>query len=167
MLTPLWWAISYPFAERVPLNYRTFRMLAQWMGIPLPESPRDVWRRGFAGGIRFATSLAANAWRSLRVFRANVRAFRTYQPEFFDGNIILFRTAQGAQLENRADAVRHGLGQWCRHVEIDEAPGSHMTLMLDPKINSVFAASLGATLSAAVQNKNESEEREFHATSSF
>ncbi|MEO6830076.1 MAG: thioesterase domain-containing protein, partial [Acidobacteriaceae bacterium] len=85
MMVPLWWAISYPFLEHMPLNYRTVRMLAQWMGIALPGSLADIGRRGPAAGIGFAASLIANGWRSFRVFLANMRAFRGYQPRFFDG----------------------------------------------------------------------------------
>jgi thioesterase domain-containing protein len=146
MMVPLWWAISYPFVERIPLNYQTVRMLARWVGIVLPESLWHVWRRGWRAGSRFAAELIMSGWRSLTVFLANTRAFRCYQPRFFDGKITLFRTAQGSKLDNGNDVLFKNLRQWCHHVDVHEAPGSHMTLMLDPKLCSAFASSFETTL---------------------
>jgi thioesterase domain-containing protein/acyl carrier protein len=146
MMVPLWWAISYPFVERIPLNYQTVRMLARWVGIVLPESLWHVWRRGWRAGNRFAAELIMSGWRSLRVFLANTKAFRRYQPRFFDGKITLFRTAQGSKLDNGNDVLFKNLRQWCHHVDVHEAPGSHMTLMLDPKLCSAFASSFETTL---------------------
>ncbi len=150
MMVPLWWAISYPFVEHVPLNYRTIRMLSQWMGISLPESLGDIWRRGPMAGSRFAAVLLANGWRSLRVFLANMKGFRTYEPRSFDGKITLFRTAQGSDLDRGHDFLLKNLRRWCSHVDVHEAPGSHMTLMLDPKQSAAFAASFDATLNLAL-----------------
>ncbi|MGC2398148.1 MAG: amino acid adenylation domain-containing protein [Acidobacteriaceae bacterium] len=151
LMIPLWWAISYPFVERIPLNYKTVRMLARWVGILLPDSLGDVWRRGLAGGSKFAASILASGWRSMRVFRVNLRAFSRFQPSFFDGQVTLFRTAQGAELDKTQDFVRESLGRWCAHVDMHEAPGSHMTLMLDPAVCSEFAPCFHATLSRALQ----------------
>jgi amino acid adenylation domain-containing protein len=149
VMVPLWWALSYPFVEHIPLNYKTIRMLARWVGILLPESLGDVWRRGLAEGARFAGSLLASGWRSLRVFRANLNGFSSFQPSFFDGDVTLFRTAQGSQLDRGQDYVRASLGRWCAHVDVHEAPGSHMTLMLDPAVSSEFAKCFGTTLNLA------------------
>jgi thioesterase domain-containing protein/acyl carrier protein len=146
MMVPLWWAISYPFVERIPLNYQTVRMLSRWVGILLPESLSHIWRRGWQAGTRFAAELAKSGWRSLRVFLANIRAFRGYRPRAYDGEITLFRTAQGGTLDNGKDVLFNNLRQWCRDVQVHEAPGSHMTLMLDPKLCSAFASSFEATL---------------------
>jgi amino acid adenylation domain-containing protein len=151
VMVPLWWAISYPFVEHIPLNYKTIRMLARWVGILLPESLGDVWRRGLAEGARFAGSLLASGGRSLRVFRANLSGFSSFQPTFFDGEVTLFRTAQGSRLDRGQDYVRASLGRWCAHVDVHEAPGSHMTLMLDPAVSSEFAKCFGATLNLASQ----------------
>jgi thioesterase domain-containing protein len=146
MMVPLWWAISYPFVEHVPLNYQTLRMLARWVGISLPESLGDVWRRGAGAGSRFAAGLLASGWRSLRVFLASMGGFRRHEPRFFDGKVTLFRTIQGSKLDRGQDVLLKNLRQWCRQVEVHEAPGSHMTLMLDPKLSSAFAFSFEATL---------------------
>ena len=146
MLTPFWWAISYPFVEDIPLNYQTIRLLSQWMGIPLPESLRDIWRRGPKAGSRFAAELLANGWRCLRVFVANLQGFRNYQPRCFDGEVTLFRTAQGGELDNGRDALVKNIRRWSRHVDVHEAPGSHMTLMLDAKLTTAFAPFFDATL---------------------
>jgi amino acid adenylation domain-containing protein len=149
VMVPLWWAISYPFVEHIPLNYKTIRMLARWVGILLPQSLGDVWRRGLVEGGRFTASILASGWRSLRVFRANLSAFAGFQPIFFDGEVTLFRTAQGSELDRGQDYVRGSLGRWCVHVEVYEAPGSHMTLMLDPSVSSEFAKCFGASLNLA------------------
>jgi amino acid adenylation domain-containing protein len=146
MMVPLWWAISYPFVEHVPLNYQTLRMLARWVGISLPESLGDVWRRGAGAGSRFAAGLLASGRRSLRVFLASMGGFRRHEPRFFDGKVTLFRTIQGSKLDRGQDVLLKNLRQWCRQVEVHEAPGSHMTLMLDPKLSSAFAFSFEATL---------------------
>jgi len=154
MLVPLWWAVSYPFVERIPLTYQTMRMLARWTGILLPESLGAVFSRGWRAGSRFAAELLASGWRSLRVFIADMRGFKGYQPRFFDGEITLFRTAQGGTLDRGKDILFNNLRQWCRRVQVFEAPGSHMTLMLDPQLSSKFAMSFEATLNpglAAIQ----------------
>jgi hypothetical protein len=83
------------------------------------------------------------------VFRANLSAFAGFQPSFFDGDVTLFRTRQGSQLDRGQDYVRGSLGRWCVHVEVHEAPGSHMTLMLDPSVSSEFAKCFGASLNLA------------------
>lgn len=155
LMVPLWWAISYPFIERMPLNYRTVRMLVQWMGISLPESLTEIGRRGPAAGLRFAATLAANSWRSFRVFLANIRAFRRYQPRFFDGDVTLFRTTQGSSLEKTQDVLRSSMTRWCRRVVAHPAPGSHMTLMLDPKLSASFASSFEAAFDDALENGGE------------
>jgi amino acid adenylation domain-containing protein len=157
MMVPLWWAISYPFVEHVPLNYATVRMLARWVGILLPESLMDVWRRGLASGTRFAVQLLASGWRSLQVFRSNTTAFYKYQPRFFDGEVTLFRTAQGGELDKGQDCVRRSLERWCRSVDIREAPGTHMTLMLEPNICSAFAASFNTALNLTRHAGGESQ----------
>ena len=155
MMVPLWWAISYPFVEHVPLNYQTFRMLARWVGITLPESLADVWRRGPVAGTQFAAGLLSSGWRSFRVFLASVKGFQRYQPRSFDGGVTLFRTAQGGRLDNGQNALLKNLQQWSRHVEVHEAPGSHMTLMLDAKISSAFASSFDATLNSGFHGRIE------------
>ena len=145
MVKPLWWVVSFLFAGNIPLNYRTFRLLASWVGIGLPESWSDVRRRGLKGGLHFVGGLLASGWRSLRVFHASLRGFRRYQPRPFDGAVTVFQTAQSRDL-GKSDRLRNDIREWSRHVEVHDAPGSHMTLLLDPRTASGFAAHFEATL---------------------
>src|SRR5271165_664755 len=155
MMRPFWWAVTYPFVERIPINYQAIRMLARWLGIALPESLSDIWRRGPSAGSRFALGLIGSGWRSLRVFLASARGFRRYQPRFFDGAVTMFRTAQAGTTERGSDNLLRNIREWCRDVRVHDAPGSHMTLMLDPKISSEFASSFLATINQIPTPGNE------------
>jgi hypothetical protein len=140
----LWWAVSYPFTERIPLNYAALRLFANFVGIALPASLGEVWRRGWTACFRFLNGLLASGWCSLRVFLANVRGVRSYQPRRFDGVVTLFRTKPpGKSSEN---VLRDCMAKWASRVEVHDAPGTHMTLMLDPRQATRFAPSFEATL---------------------
>jgi hypothetical protein len=148
ILWPMWWALSYPFTEGIPINYATFRMLAGWVGLSLPESLRDVWRRGFKGGCHFTGAFMVGLSRSLRVFLANLRGLRNYQPRRFDGAVTLFQTALSGVPRDGGHTLGESMRRWAGRVYVHEAPGSHMTLLLDPETASGFAPSFEATLNA-------------------
>lgn len=148
ILWPMWWALSYPFTEGILFNYTTFRALAGWVGISLPESPWDVWRRGFSNGFHFMGALLSGIGRSLRVFLANLNGLRNYQPRRFDGAVTLFQTALSGVPRDGGNTLGESMRRWASHVDVYEAPGSHMTLLLDPETASGFAPSFEATLNA-------------------
>jgi thioesterase domain-containing protein len=63
-----------------------------------------------------------------RVFKANIRAARTYQPRDLPAGITLFRAAESPSLG------------W-EKIEVYETPGSHMTMLREPNV-SVLAERL-------------------------
>jgi amino acid adenylation domain-containing protein len=144
LLRGLWWAVTYPFSERMPLNYATVRQLANFLGIALPPSLFNVRQRGWSASAQFAGGLIASGGRSFRVFLANVRGLRSYQPRHFDGAVTLFRTQPPADVSE--DALLQSMSKWCDRVEVRDAPGTHMTLMLDPHQAAQFAPLFEATL---------------------
>ena len=70
-----------------------------------------------------------------RVFKANVRAARSYRPEDLPAGLVLFRAAERSP----------GLG-W-ENLEAYETPGSHMTMLREPNV-SVLAERLREYLAA-------------------
>jgi amino acid adenylation domain-containing protein len=149
LLRGLWWAVSYPFSERMPLNYATVRQLANFVGVALPSSLADVRHRGWAASLQFLAELLAGACRSLRVFLANIRGLRTYQPRRFDGVVTLFRTKPPAKVSE--DVLRESMWKWCARVDVHDAPGTHMTLILDPRQATHFAPLFETTLEPALK----------------
>jgi amino acid adenylation domain-containing protein len=143
---PMWWALSFPFTEGMPLNYATLCMLARCVGIRLPESWSAVRRDGLGGALRAMGGLLAGGWRSSRVFLASLSSLQHYQPRNFDGHVTLFQTALRSDSGKNDEVLRNNLQQWSRGVTVHPAPGSHMTLLLDPKIASAFAPAFEATL---------------------
>jgi thioesterase domain-containing protein len=84
--------------------------------------------------------------RLLRVFKTDVRAYRSYRPRPYPGRVTLFR-ASGAPFDP-------GLGRdlgWGRltpgPVEVHEVPGGHVTLLAEPNV-AVLAERLRACLDA-------------------
>ena len=144
LLRGLWWAVSYPFSERMPFTYATVRQLANFVGVALPSSLTDVRQRGWAASFHFLAELFAGACRSVRVFFANMRGLRSYQPRRFDGVVTLFRTKPPAKVSE--DALRQAMTKWCARVDVHDAPGTHMTLILDPHQATRFAPLFETTL---------------------
>jgi thioesterase domain-containing protein len=146
MFRPLWHIFSYPFSQRHPLNYRTFSALARSLGVGLPESLNEIWRRGLFGGCRFSAGILAGAWRSFRVFLANVSGLKHYHPQRFDGDVTLFQTALTGLPSDAENPLAANLRRWARRVQVYDAPGSHMTLVLDHETVTGFAPSFEASL---------------------
>ncbi len=69
-----------------------------------------------------------------RVFKANIRAARSYRPESLPTNITLFRATE-----------RSALG-WSQELEVYDVPGNHLTMLREPNV-SVLAKRLGECLS--------------------
>jgi amino acid adenylation domain-containing protein len=75
-----------------------------------------------------------------RVFDANIRAARSYQPASLPAGIALFRAAErppGAHADTTLGWSRLGLEK----IEVHDAPGSHLTMMREPYV-SVLAERL-------------------------
>ena len=97
-----------------------------------------------AGIVHAGEDGLAQLRRLLRVFKANVRAYRSYRPQPYPGPISLFRAAD-AELD---PDLGRDLG-WGRltpmPAEVHELPGGHVTLMAEPNV-AVLAARLRARL---------------------
>jgi thioesterase domain-containing protein/acyl carrier protein len=144
LLRGLWWAVVYPFSERLPLNYATVRQLANFLGVALPTPLFDLRQRGFTASVRLLTDVVFSAARSLRVFMANIRGLRSYQPRRFDGAVTLFCTKPPKTVLE--DVLQQRLSKWCDRLDVKAAPGTHMTLILDPQLATQFAPLFENTL---------------------
>ena len=87
--------------------------------------------------------------RLLNVFKANVRAFRSYRPGGYPGRITLFRPADAA--EDVAAAADPTLGWGALSplpVEIETVPGDHISALAEPHVQTL-AAQLRAAIDRA------------------
>ncbi|MFY9824624.1 MAG: thioesterase domain-containing protein [Thermoanaerobaculia bacterium] len=77
--------------------------------------------------------------RLLRVFKTNVRAFRSYRPGAYPGRITLFRPA--ADLDDPAAIADPtiGWGALSPHVEIETVPGDHISALAEPHVRTLAA----------------------------
>jgi thioesterase domain-containing protein len=84
--------------------------------------------------------------RLLRVYRANVAAYRAYQPKPYPGSLTLFR-ATGGDFDPALGADL-GWGEYTgRPVEVLEVPGHHISLLAEPNVG-VLAERLRAAIDA-------------------
>src|SRR5215469_11000132 len=139
-----------------PLSYTGLRSIGQWVGVSLPASASGLFRRNPASQARLVSGIAAGSWRALRVAFANTRAGLAYLPGPFSGRAVLFRT----KLHQRQhfDPLIAGVRRFAAGgIDIHPAPGSHMTLVLDPdnardvgkQIDECLSRSENAPLSGA------------------
>lgn len=103
-----------------------------------------VERLRAAGVVHAGEDGLAQLRRLLRVYKTNVRSYRTYHPRPFPGTVTLFRAeAAGFDPELGTD-----LG-WSGHtplpVAVHEVPGDHITLLAEPNV-AVLAGRLRAGL---------------------
>jgi thioesterase domain-containing protein len=87
--------------------------------------------------------------RLLRVFKANVRAFKRYRPRPYPGPITLFRVAAAAGESDDAAAFEPTLGWGAlspRPVEVQIVPGDHISALAEPHVRTLaerLAARIG------------------------
>ena len=155
MMRPMWWSLVYPSREGIPLTYKTFRLFARGLGIGLPESLNEIRRRGWHDGWHYVGKVLANGWRSTKVLIANLRAMKRYQPSAFDGEVTLFQTAPRGISRDADNALGKSVRRWARAVTLCDAPGSHLTLLLDPGTASSFAPSFAATIDSSTLNQRQ------------
>lgn len=155
MMRPMWWSLAYPSREGLPRNYQTFRLFARGLGIGLPESFNEIRQRGWRGGWRYVGAVLGNGWRSTKVLIANLRAMKRYQPSAFDGEVTLFQTAPRGIPRDADNALGKSVRRWARAVTVRDAPGSHLTLLLDPGTASSFAPSFAATIDSSTPNQRQ------------
>ncbi len=101
----------------------------------------------FLAGVKDTPFGAAAAEEPLRrllgVFKANVRAFRSYRPGPYPGRIVLFRPADAADAaEDEAAAADPTLGWGALSplpVEIETVPGDHISALAEPHVKTLAA----------------------------
>jgi len=103
-----------------------------------------VERLRAAGVVHAGADGLAQLRRLLRVYKTNVRGYRTYRPRPFPGTVTLFR-AEAAGFD---PSLGTDLG-WSGHtplpVAVHEVPGDHITLLAEPNV-AVLAGRLRAGL---------------------
>jgi thioesterase domain-containing protein len=87
--------------------------------------------------------------RLLRVFRANVRAGRQYVPAPYPGRVTLFRACDAPA--NGGDPTL-GWGALSAQVDVEDAPGNHLTLLAEPHVQAL-AARLRASIDAVLAER--------------
>jgi amino acid adenylation domain-containing protein len=131
-----------------PGSYADFRRIGQWLGISLPESSRGLVRGSVRTQWRLLRNVVAGSIRAMRVSFANTKSGLSYSPPPYHGDITLFRTRLAERPTH--DPLAAGLrGFTGGHLEIQGAPGSHMTLVLDPRNAATLAAQLQNCLARA------------------
>jgi thioesterase domain-containing protein len=86
--------------------------------------------------------------RLLRVFKANVRAFKRYRPRPYPGPITLFRVAAAAGEPDDAAAFEPTLGWGALSpwpVEVEIVPGDHISALAEPHVR-ILAERLAARI---------------------
>jgi thioesterase domain-containing protein len=141
-------AVFFPallaFAGRAGMfsSYQGFQQVARWIGLSLPASLDDLPQRGLRARARLLAALGADGLRSWRVFLANIEALRSYTPAPSGAPLLLFHTAASSQALQAAQRLAP------RGLDVQQAPGTHMTLMLDAQIVQQLAVQLRAALRA-------------------
>ncbi|AGC47284.1 non-ribosomal peptide synthetase [Myxococcus stipitatus DSM 14675] len=132
----------------LPKDYASLRLVGEWMGISLPEVPRDLWRKDSLGRRTYLRRFLKDVARSARNMMATLRAERSYTFSAYGGSATLFRAAPPTEgRDSLVDSVRRfALGG----VQVIAVPGNHMTLVLDENHVAVLAAQLQRCLDAAV-----------------
>lgn len=124
----------------LPRSWEQVTMLAQLMGVKLPDSPREL-----------TLSTATAAHHSVATWWANVQASPRYVPRRYDGPITLIRAAEAA---TSPDPLQRSLRSLTAgEVRVVSAPGNHMTMML----NHAHATRLGELLQTVLTRPRERE----------
>jgi thioesterase domain-containing protein len=107
-----------------------------------PEARTDRFLAGLKGTPFAASASPEPLRRLLGVFKANVRAFRSYRPGPYPGRITLFRPADTGEPETGEEAAdpTRGWGALSpRPVEIETVPGDHISALAEPHVRTLAA----------------------------
>jgi thioesterase domain-containing protein len=114
---------------KLPTSYAQVRWLGQAVGISLPRSCREVWRRDLSSQSRFWRTIGRGILSSLRVSVNNFIAIRNYRPGAFHGEVTLFRATNSTR---RRDTLIEGLTKLApERLTVRHVPGNHMAIILD------------------------------------
>ncbi|WP_158625188.1 thioesterase domain-containing protein [Corallococcus terminator] len=148
----LWLMIlgNYVSKLKPPTSYEELRVLAQWVGVSLPVSPRENLQGGVASQWRFIRRMGHDLLNAVQMFTTNTRAGSRYVPgPYGGGRVALLRTPQDVHVE--ADPLINGVRRYCTgELEIYETPGSHLALMMDKDQVEALAKQLRWCLERAV-----------------
>jgi thioesterase domain-containing protein len=129
-----------------PTSYAGLKRLASWVGIGMPETRQEFFRRRDGHGARPLRRFVAGARRSLRVFFANLTASRRYVPSNYPGRVVVFRARR--RLSPRDPFVEGSRKFAAGGVSVTLVEGNHMTVVLDPGRAGELAAHIRRALDA-------------------
>jgi thioesterase domain-containing protein len=133
---------------KVPRTYDGLHELAQWVGIGLPDSLAYLRQTTWRVRLRIALRMTKEAYRSLRVFKANATAALRYRPRPYSGPCVLYQTntdARAGDADRVASNLRELTGGALQVVTVD---GTHMSLMMEDAHTASLAAALTTQLKA-------------------
>nr|UYH37517.1 alpha/beta fold hydrolase [Myxococcaceae bacterium MCy9487] len=140
----LWLMIlaNYMSKLKPPTSYEELRVLAQWVGVSLPTSPRENLQGSVPAQWRFIKRMGHDILNAVQMFTTNTLAGSRYVPApYGGGRVALLRTPQDVHVE--ADPLINGVRRYCTGaVEIYETPGSHLALMMDKEQIEALARQL-------------------------
>ncbi len=139
--------LSHPKAWDTLVVVRAIREMAEQLGRDLPALYRDLLELDEEAQISCVLKLASEAGTVLpegghsiarallAVYRANLEAMRTYQPQPYQGDVVLFRALE-TDAEN--DDPTLGWNAWIQgQLQVFPVPGNHRTLLLEPNVTAI------------------------------
>lgn len=146
--TPLWMPVDPSLLDEADPSHQLL-VIAEYLhglrGVDLGLTLGDLAGRGAeeqiglfvarlqSAGVMHAEDSRGQIRRLLRVYRANVHAYRAYRPHPYDGRITVLRAAEG----ELAAAAAPDLG-WSAFTpfpaELRVTPGDHVTLLAEPHV---------------------------------
>ncbi|HYL99044.1 MAG TPA: alpha/beta fold hydrolase, partial [Blastocatellia bacterium] len=137
--------LNFAWQIGLPRSYAQIRGLAQFVGISLPPSIREILRRDFSSKLKFLRTFKTEALRAIRVFNANTLAGLKYEPRPYGGKATLFRATSSEA--GGSDPVVDDLRKFAASgVEYHSVSGNHMSIILDPDDSRVLAQKLSECL---------------------
>lgn len=131
----------------LPRDYASLKLVGEWMGISLPETPKELWRKDSLGQRSYLRRFLKDVVKTVRNMMATLRAERSYTFSAYGGRATLFRAAPPTEgRDSLVDSVRRFA---LAGVQVIAVPGNHMTLILDEQHVAVLAVQLQQCLDAA------------------
>lgn len=134
---------------KLPRTYDGVHELAQWVGIGLPNSLAHLRHATWKARAAVISKMTEEAYRSIRIFRANARAALRYRPRPYLGNCVLYRTSLNgpvSQTDRVVEEVRELTGG---ALEVVTLEATHMSLMMEDGPIAKLAAALAIQLRSA------------------
>ncbi|WP_163864655.1 non-ribosomal peptide synthetase [Myxococcus eversor] len=130
----------------LPRDYESLKLVGEWMGISLPETPKDLWRKDSGGRRTYLRRFIKDVARTARNMLVTLRAERSYTFTSYGGRATLFRAEPPSEgRDSLVDSVRRFAPNG---VQVITVPGNHMTLIMEEKNAAVLASRLQQCLDA-------------------